>query len=469
MTKTIHTSVAVIGGGSAGFAAALRAGRAGLNTVLVEREAQLGGTSNLAGVNCYEPVKGAIGIASELFERLSAHPNECGIYRINRHFCVPEMNVPPFPGCEQTIDPNATYSDTLRSWQETDLRTQFSRRRGIVFEPEALQRVMSEMLKETGHCQVLTNSAVSEVEYANRRIDAVLLNNGCRLNADLWIDCCGVVAQKSKCRCLFGRDSRAEFNEPDAPEVPDRRLNGVSRLFRLTPCKNGECDEAFPADIPTECYWSANYPPMVATYYPNGDINCNMLPTMSGEEYFNMTEAEALIETERRVWSYWRFLRLNYPEFRYFRLHSIFPRIGLREGMRVECRYMLNENDIISGLDNCRHRDIIAQCDHPMDLHGIAAPSHSGGVYGIPFRSLCPVAFDNMLAAGRIAGFSALAASSCRLSRTMMRLGEAAGAAAVLVQRANCRDFSEIDGAAVAVSMNEYPNGISKNSRCIKN
>ena len=38
--------------------------------------------------------------------------------------------------------------------------------------------------------------------------------------------------------------------------------------------------------------------------------------------------------------------------------------------------------------------------------------------------------FDNLLVAGRGAGFSHIAASSCRLSRTMMSLGHAAGIAA---------------------------------------
>jgi len=37
-----------------------------------------------------------------------------------------------------------------------------------------------------------------------------------------------------------------------------------------------------------------------------------------------------------------------------------------------------------------------------------------------------------VLIAGRAASFSAIAASSCRLSRTMMQLGEAAGVAARL-------------------------------------
>lgn len=50
--------------------------------------------------------------------------------------------------------------------------------------------------------------------------------------------------------------------------------------------------------------------------------------------------------------------------------------------------------------------------------------------YGVPFECLLPREFDNLLVACRGASFSHLTASSCRLSRTMMQLGHAAGLAA---------------------------------------
>ena len=52
--------------------------------------------------------------------------------------------------------------------------------------------------------------------------------------------------------------------------------------------------------------------------------------------------------------------------------------------------------------------------------------------YGVPYRCLIPRGFSNLLVACRGAGFRALAASSCRLTRTMMQLGQAAGTAAAL-------------------------------------
>ncbi|MGC9319022.1 MAG: FAD-dependent oxidoreductase, partial [Armatimonadota bacterium] len=52
--------------------------------------------------------------------------------------------------------------------------------------------------------------------------------------------------------------------------------------------------------------------------------------------------------------------------------------------------------------------------------------------YGIPYRCLLPREMRNLLVASRAGSFSSIAASSCRLSRTMMHLGQAAGTAAAM-------------------------------------
>ena len=173
---------------------------------------------------------------------------------------------------------------------------------------------------------------------------------------------------------------------------------------------------------------------MACTEYPNGDHNCNMLPTMSGAEYYEIGEAAAYVECERRVRAFWCHIQVNYPEFRRYRINWIAERVGVRETFRVMCEYMLNENDLLQGISGQSHPDIIALSDHMMDSHG-AAGRKSGELsepYGIPYRCLIPKGARNLLIAGRVAGFSSIAASSCRLSRTMMQLGQAAGTAAYL-------------------------------------
>lgn len=71
--------------------------------------------------------------------------------------------------------------------------------------------------------------------------------------------------------------------------------------------------------------------------------------------------------------------------------------------------------------------------DHAIDVHG-----EGGGAteleepYGIPYDCLLPQEYDNLIVACRGAGFSHIAASSCRLSRTMIGLCHAAGLATAL-------------------------------------
>jgi hypothetical protein len=175
-------------------------------------------------------------------------------------------------------------------------------------------------------------------------------------------------------------------------------------------------------------------------HYPNGDLNVNMLPTMDGAEFLRRGYPEALAECQRRVRAHWHHLQTNYAEFREFRLHSVAPALGIRETRRVLGEYVLTQHDLLAGLSGQQHPDIICIADHSMDTHG--GHRHASGElrepYGVPYRCLIPQGQRNLLIACRAASFSSIAASSCRLSRTMMQLGQAAGTAAALAKELRC-------------------------------
>ena len=79
------------------------------------------------------------------------------------------------------------------------------------------------------------------------------------------------------------------------------------------------------------------------------------------------------------------------------------------------------------------HKNVIAIADHCLDLHAPGIKNHDlEGPFGIPYRCLLPQGVKNLLVASRAAGFSHIAASSCRLQRTLITLGQAAGNAAAL-------------------------------------
>ena len=133
---------------------------------------------------------------------------------------------------------------------------------------------------------------------------------------------------------------------------------------------------------------------------------------------------------------------------------GIAPRIGVRETRRILGEYVLTENDCRAGVVKQKHKDIIAISDHAVDLHGHKGRLYEvpNGPYGIPYRCLLPKGVRNLMIASRAASFSHIAASSCRLCRTMMTLGQAAGTAAAMAvaQHVEPRD---VDVAKLQVAL----------------
>lgn len=451
--------VIIVGGGSAGCGAAVTAAKRGFKTLLLEAENMLGGNSTTAMVNCYEPdVGGNSPVAKEIYERLRKIPESVGIYSFGRHMGHPDHNDPPFPGGENLIYPDRSYNDTLKRSGTAGMskadKIDYIRKHwnGVIFEPEVWHQVVLEMLEESG-CEVRLNNPVKKCKCENSEIISVTTENNQELFADIYIDCCGILISSANLPYIMGTDSQKRFNEPSAPEFSDNSLNGITLVFRISR-KSETGIDPLPDGVSPECDWAETFPVMSMVQYPNGDFNCNMLPTMDGKEFSLMQYDEAYQECNRRVLKFFHYIQTNYPEFQNYKIDRIASKIGVRESIRTICEYMLTENDIREGRSNQKHSDIVAFADHAVDVHG----AHGRGCcelmepYGIPLRCMIPKGKDNLYVAGRIAGFSSIAASSCRLSRTMISLGEAvANALAHSTETASGRsslkklEFDDID------------------------
>jgi hypothetical protein len=458
--RVVEADVAVIGGGSAGFGAAWSAAHLGSTVVLVEKEAMLGGASTVGGVNNWEPVMGATGVPYRVYQRLKTLPKAVGVYRIDRHCGWKKpWEKYTFPGGLIETDPCLTYAQTLLRHGPGMADEAWFRQycHGVIFEPDAMASVMLEMLKETGHCRIFLSTAFTEAKHENGRVSEVTLSDGTAVRARVFIDATdGVLCGQLGCDLMSGRESKSDFNEPGAPTNRVNHVNGATLVYRIAPINKKAPDlvETLPQGVPEKCWWGS-FPVAFVGEYPNGDRFVNMLPTMKGEEYLALGPEKAYAECVRRVYAHWHWYQKNFDEFRRFKLKMIFPKAGLRETRRVRGEYVLNQNDLIAGLSKQPHGDIIAVADHPMDNHG---GDGLGGelkdAYGIPYRCLLPLNTRNVLIAGRGASFSAIAASSCRLSRTMMQLGEAAGVAAHLACAKNV-PLREVDAAEIRRVMEE--------------
>ena len=438
-----NCDICIVGGGSGGFGTTLAASRAGLKTVLIEQSGELGGNANRCGVNAWEPVAGGTGFPFEIYKRLKKIPYSVGIYGSGRHYLWDGLD--EIGGGESIIRQDKRYVDTMVRHGMNSIREDefFARNNlfGIVFEPAVYAEVIEEMLKETGNCEIFFNTSFTEVVKGETgSIQALKLSNGELQFAKFFVDSTGDadLCREAGCDLTIGQESWETYHETSAPEKENNRINGVSLIFRISPIKH-KAIEPLPQEIPQSCWWAANYPITAMVYFPNGDINMNILPTMQGEEFFSMSYQDAYAECKKRIFSWWHNFQHKYPEFQRFKIRSFSPDIGVRESYRVIGEYVLTEQDIAQGIKNRDFTDTIAIADHAMDRHG-----EDGGCkelkepYAIPLRCLIPKGYKNLLVACRAASFSSIAATSCRLSRTIMQLGQGAGNAIALAVKSSC-------------------------------
>ncbi len=460
-----HFDLVVVGAGSGGFGAALAAARLGVNVLLIEQNDSLGGNAARGGVNNWEPGVGGTGIPFDLYKRLKRIPGAVGIYKFGRHFAWqgPEVS-PKYPGGELVIDPDGRYLDTLRRFGAPPLQQAEAFRRahwhGVPFEPDACAAEMEAMLAETGRCTIWKQTAFSRATWSDGNLTSITLDNGRTVTAAFYIDATASihVARHVGCASSLGQEPRSRYGEPSAPVAPTDRLNGTTLIFRVS--RNGKSTPAIdplPLGIPSRCWWAESFPVAACTQYPNGDFNINALPVMAGRESHDLGFERAYAECHRRVHAQWHHLQTVFPEFQAFRISWIAPGLGVREGPRLVGNYVLTEHDLLAGVSGQKHEDIITIADHARDTHGADTGRAGTGEltqpYGVPFRCLLPNEISNLAVACRGASLSSVAASSCRLSRTMMQLGQAAGTAAALAVKAGITSFSSLPASHLRSSL----------------
>ncbi len=428
MYNTLVFDVVIIGGGSAGFGAAYAASTSGAKTLLIERLPGIGGMSVYGGVNCWEPGYGGRGVHLKLARELMSSGQGCVIYDDGRPV-GPER---PFVWCVPT---NHAYSDTFKVPDAEHVHDVGH----FMFEPAALSDIMLRYLNEAG-CAVMLNTAFIGAGCGERTVNGVTVRDGAgseySVKGKIYIDCTDSADVAGSCGCdrTIGEDPESDFHEYSAPEKgSEDNINGVSLIFRCSPDdmasvpSDGCGDPEFLQRLENRAVYS------VINQYPNGDINVNMLPTMNGREYTKAgNNADRIMKD--RVSAYFNWLRSTFG-LRY-RLKSIFPVHGVRESYRIRGRYVLNENDLRAGMYEQKHKEsLIAFADHMIDVHGTSDMKHRLTPhlqipYGIPYECLLPCEYDNLLVASHGSSFTHIAASSARLSRTMIAIGEAAGYAA---------------------------------------
>ena len=327
------------------------------------------------------------------------------------------------------ITPGATYEESL-----AHLGQQRKDWRGVAFDPHKLGEVVLEMLTETGKCRVMRGTTFVGVDTDGRRIVAIQATKDegaqYKIRARVFIDSTGGahLCRAAGYETMLGPDSKARFGERFAPDTPGKTLNAISLCYRVHKSANPRRQPA--PDPPVEKWPRSAH----VTSLPNGDLILNPLATVPGRDLIELGYDQCMRKAKRLVQAQWHWLQEN-PTFAPYEFHSFAPMLGIRESYRVVGEYVLTQEDLEAGLQRQTHPDVIAVADHAMDVHGKGRGRVHGQLkapYGIPYRCLIPKDSTNLLVACRGASFSQIAASSCRLSRTIIQLGHAAGTAAAM-------------------------------------
>jgi hypothetical protein len=400
--------VVVVGGGPAGIAAAVAAGRTGRSTLLIERYGFLGGAGTAAGLSTF----------------CGLHANVHGEHkRVIRGICDEVLD-----GLERM--------DALRVPHLSVQR----RIQAQAYDISAYKIVADRLLLEAGAKPLFHALAVGVAKSSDRQIDAVIVEtkSGRRaIRGRIFIDCSG------------DGDVAAWAGAPF--EVGDGKGNMLypSTMYRICgvdPEKAGEAWERIPELMdeaekrgrrfprrkpivrpqPNPIEWRAN---LTQIRNPDGSA-------VSGIDADQLSFGE--IEGRRQCWDTFEFIKSVTPGFERAYIVEIAPQIGIRETRRVRGEYMLSEDDV---LDCADFDDAIGVNGWPVEAHvagdvDFVFARKKRGFNQLPYRMIVPQMVDNLLVAGRCASMTHGGQSAARVSGPCFVMGQAAGTAAHLALQA---------------------------------
>jgi hypothetical protein len=183
-------------------------------------------------------------------------------------------------------------------------------------------------------------------------------------------------------------------------------------------------------------------------------FNC---PRLAGFDPLDpLSLSRAYVEGRRVIHAYARLFRDYVPGCRSCFLASVAPLMGIREGRRIQGRYVLTADDFFK---RRKFDDGVCANRYPIDIHnpkgqGLLALTRlpAGEWHEIPFRCLIPLRARALLVAGRCISSDFASHASYRIIPNCRTLGEATAVAAKLAIEQDI-DVTEVDGVAVRRQM----------------
>ena len=412
--------VCVVGGGPAGVAAAVAAGRLGLDVVLLEKYGFCGGATvaGLSGTICglyssgNRPEQIVFGFAHEFCARLGSMGGAGKPVPFGRTMLVPHDALV----WKETADAFLQESH-VRVLYHSYFLDAFKDESGVVhallvrlldgyrvIRPKVVIDASGDALvvHALGGASSMGRNGVVQTPTMIFRIGGVDMEAFLKIDpADL---CHAVEQASSSGRYLLPRHHVYIFPMPNHHEV-------LCNMTRIT--------------------------------YPDGRVPLGV----SSED---MTFAE--IEGRRQAREYARFLRERVPAFRASYVTETGAQVGIRQTRSVDGKQRLTNDDVLQA----------RKCDSAVTFSAWPIEAHGAGElkivyleddhYDIPFETLIPAGTERVLAAGRCFSAEHEALASARVTAQCLGMGYGAGAATGLMVREQISN-AELSGVQVAAWM----------------
>lgn len=391
--------VLVVGGGTAGFGAAVAAGRKGFKVMLIEATSKVGGVMAFCPGMPWGAAYPKDQIVGGLLGELTHH-------------------------LESMIPPAAE----KRSCSLENFGPE------IIYDHDIATLTMFTMLEQANVDVRLNSTAIEPVMFGSKitRVRCCDRNGIFYVKPRFVLDCSG------------DGDISAKAGVPFTVGDNNGNTMGVTCSFHMI---NVDWNQAFAGDDPYFTSYAAKgiaegtlHPDLAKLYlmkaFHHNTVFCNSvyIRNIDGTDPIAVTRATQ--QGRQRCHQLAQFLIASVPGFEQAHMTMLSPTVGVRETRKLTAVYRLTGEDLAS---NTKFSDGIVCCDNPIDdvMRASSDMTHeaivtSGNYYSIPFRSLVPVKIENLLFAGRIICTDPIAFASVRGMPQCMTMGQAVGTAATM-------------------------------------
>jgi glycine/D-amino acid oxidase-like deaminating enzyme len=388
--KQHNPDILIVGGGIAGFAAAIGASEENRQVIIIDKNTQLGGNATQSNVGT---------ICGAYYPSTTGSLHPVG-YRFMREFMARV--------CEES---------------KTNPRIMENRLSVIPYEWSVLQKIVYEELANR-HVTCLTGSDLISADVDGNKITRVIVsvdNESIAINPGATVDCSG----NGAISVLLGLEM-----------IRDDVYQAASQLFRV---ENVICPGEYQLELAIKRATlrlihesRGKVSPSAISLVPgslrHGHVDLKLtLPDRITDD--PASHDQARIHALESIGQLFPTLKKNVDYLASASVEFIFPQLGVRVNERSRGKYVLTESDVLTGR---KFEDAIAIGTWPMEEWGYDGKvtmkfTENDNGYDIPVGCLRSASLDNLYFGGKNISASTKAIASARVMGTCLQTGYAAG------------------------------------------